>query len=250
MKGISNCVNWLLFAFTLSCLSFIFSSYKSYVREPLPGICIHNANPLAPSATLYKPKNKPLIVIDPGHGGKDFGTYSSKPPRYKEKFINLTTAYMLKNYLTQMGYEVIMTRTNDVFISLDDRADLANENNPKVFVSLHYNSAPNKDAEGIEIFYYRSKDNAARSTTSKKLANAILKCTIMNTEAKSRGVKHGDLAVLRETNMPAVLIEGGFLTNENEVVKLKDAVYLKKLAWGIAQGINEYIGNSKTLADK
>jgi len=217
------------------------------IAPPIP-----EENPMIAVNTYLKPRNNALIIIDPGHGGKDLGTVATKPQRYQEKFLNLTTAYMVKNYLVQMGYAVELTRTNDVFVSLDKRAEFANEKKPRLFVSIHYNSAPSKDAEGIEIFYYLSKKNPLRSSSSKKLANSILKRAINNTEAKSRGVKHGDLAVIRETNMPAVLVEGGFLTNANEVLKLKDASYLKKIAWGIAQGIEDYIEQSQDqlIADK
>lgn len=204
-------------------------------------------NPIATANALLSTQNKGLIVIDPGHGGKDYGTYSKKPPKYQEKYLNLTTAYMLKNFLQKLGYAVMMTRSKDVFIPLDKRAEFANDQNPRLFVSIHYNSAPSKDAEGIEIYYYRSSNDAARTSASKKLAQAILKRAIKNTKAKSRGVKHGDLAVVRLTNMPAVLVEGGFLTNANESLKLKDVLYLKKLAWGIAQGINEFIEQNPVL---
>ena len=190
---------------------------------------------------LLKPELNVLIVIDPGHGGKDKGAHSKKVPKYQEKYLTLTTAFMLKEYLTRMGYEVLLTRTKDVFISLDQRAAFANKQQPHIFVSLHYNTAPNAQAEGIEIFFYRSDANKQRSKDSEALAKSILKRVLSNTGAKSRGVKHGNLAVIRETNVPAVLVEGGFLSNAEEVLKIKDAAYLKQLSWGIAQGINEYL---------
>lgn len=200
--------------------------------------------PASPSARLLlKPELKALIIIDPGHGGKDLGAYSQKIPKYQEKFLTLSTAFMLKEYLTQMGYAVLMTRAEDVFVTLPNRAAFANKRQPQLFVSLHYNSAPNREAEGIEIFYYRSDTDKNRSKQSMTLAQKILKGMLANTEARSRGVKHGNLAVIRETNMPAVLVEGGFLTNADEIVKLKDGAYLKKIAWGIAQGIHDYLEN-------
>lgn len=190
---------------------------------------------------LLKPQYKTLIIIDPGHGGRDFGTFSSKTPKYQEKFITLTTSRMVKTFLEKMGYKVSMTRSSDVFIPLEERSAFANKRNPKLFVSVHFNSAPNKLASGIEIFYYQSTQDKSRSEKSKFLAHSILKRILANTKAASRGIKHGNLAVIRETTMPAVLIEGGFLTNEDEVVKIKDAAYLKKLSWGIAQGIQDYL---------
>ncbi len=185
--------------------------------------------------------NQPLIIIDPGHGGDDFGTHSLGTPRYQEKYLNMSTAQMVKKFLQQFGYKIVMTRTDDTFISLEQRAIFANNQNPVLFVSIHYNSAPSRDAEGIEVFFYRTDPDKGRVAKSKQLAQAILDRTLSNTQAKSRGVKHGNFAVIRETKMPAVLIEGGFLTNAAEMEKLKKASYLKSLALGIAQGIQDYL---------
>jgi N-acetylmuramoyl-L-alanine amidase len=180
-----------------------------------------------------------LIVIDPGHGGKDVGTQSISKPRYQEKSFNLITAQFVKQYLQQLGYRVFLTRETDRFVSLEKRAKLANEKKPTLFVSIHYNSAPSAEAQGIEVFFYHSNEKKERTLKSKRLAHAILKNVLTKTKAKSRGVKHGNYAVIRETDMPAVLIEGGFLTNESELQKLKDPLYLKHLAWGIVCGIDE-----------
>jgi len=182
-----------------------------------------------------------LIVIDAGHGGEDDGTSSLSTPRYKEKSLTLMTSKLLKTYLQQMGYQVKMTRTEDVFVALDKRAIFANAINPALFVSVHYNSAPSTDASGIEIYYYKTDEDETRAQSSRKLAEAVLKRVIQNTEAKSRGVRHGNFAVIRETKVPAILIEGGFMTNQEEMVKIKDPEYIKKLAWGMAQGIADYL---------
>lgn len=205
--------------------------------------------PEPPTPYAQKPKTKiplkvaqkTLIIIDPGHGGKDLGTYSKKPHKYQEKFIALSTSKMLKNYLEELGYAVLMTRNTDEFISLEDRAEFANSRDPKLFVSIHYNSAPNKQAEGIEIFYYTSLEDKKRSKASKLLGQKVLKHVLELTKAKSRGVKEGNLHVIRNTTMPAILVEGGFLTNEEEMTKIKEGEYQKKLAWGIALGIQEYL---------
>jgi N-acetylmuramoyl-L-alanine amidase len=182
-----------------------------------------------------------VIVIDPGHGGVDFGTHSNSKPTYQEKNLNLATAKMLKTYLSQQGYTIILTRTDDTFISLEKRAEFANDKEPALFVSVHYNSAPSLDADGVEVFYYRSDLDKHRTKESKYLAKAILDKVLGTTKARSRGIKHGNFAVIRQTNMPAVLIEGGFLSNDEEMEKLKDPCYLKKIAWGITQGITAYL---------
>lgn len=181
------------------------------------------------------------IVVDPGHGGHDIGTQSISKPRYQEKSLNLVTAKFVRDYLEQLGYQVVMTREEDKFISLERRAKMANERNPTLFVSIHYNSAPSAEAQGVEVFFYQSKDKKERVLKSKQLAQAVLKNVLAQTKAKSRGVKHGNFLVIRETNMPAILVEGGFVTNESELQKLKDPTYLKRLAWGVVRGIEEYL---------
>lgn len=185
--------------------------------------------------------NAPLIMLDAGHGGEDFGTNSSTTPKYQEKSLNLSTTLLVRDYLQQFGYKVILTRKNDLFIPLDKRAALANEANPRLFVSIHYNSAPSKDAQGVEVYYYNSDVDKTRSHQSKTLAKNVLDNVLQITQAKSRGVKHGNFAVIRETKMPAILIEGGFMTNGKEMDKIKDPQYIKQIAWGITLGINEYL---------
>lgn len=195
-------------------------------------------------AYVDKPKpipQKGIIIVDPGHGGEDEGTKSLSKPVYAEKSFNLMTAKFLSSYLRQMGYQVMMTRIDDNFVSLKNRYEMTNRENPRLFVSVHYNAAPSSDAYGIEVFYYRSEDNANRTAESKKLAQLTLNQLIASTQAKSRGVKHGDYAVIRETKVPAILVEGGFLSNDDELAKIKDPNYLKQVAWGIAQGINKYL---------
>lgn len=184
---------------------------------------------------------KGLIVVDAGHGGKDLGTHSLKVPKYQEKNLNLSTAYLLKDYLQKLGYQVAMTRLDDTFVSLSDRAIFANQRSPRLFVSVHYNSAPSKDATGIEVFYYENDEDKKRAAQSKMLAGAVIEQVIAGTNARSRGVKHKNLAVLRETDMPAVLVEGGFLTNDEELARIKDPEYMKQLAWGIAKGVDNYL---------
>lgn len=186
-------------------------------------------------------RGKGLIIIDPGHGGEDFGTHSKTRPSYQEKNLNLSTAKLLNDYLRRKGYMTLLTRTKDVFIPLNERAIFANRRKPDLFVSVHYNSAPNPKAEGVEVYYYVKGSDKARAEKSKRLAKSVLDQIIYNTKAKSRGVKDGNFAVIRETTMPAILIEGGFLTSNAEMQKIKDPAYLKKLAWGIAQGIDAYM---------
>ncbi len=190
------------------------------------------------ATTLSSPNAlKPLIVLDAGHGGSDEG---AKINTFMEKKIALTTAFLTKKHLEELGYRVIMTRSRDVFMPLPRRVLIANKTKGSLFVSLHFNSSPNDDAKGIEIFYYDSKE-MWRSRASKRLANCILYRVVDQTDAVSRGVKQGNFHVIRETDMPAVLVEGGFMTNREERGKLRDKNYLDRLAVGIAQGIDKYM---------
>lgn len=183
------------------------------------------------------PAARGLIVIDPGHGGEDQGTKSLLKPIYTEKNLNLKTARFLANFLEKEGFQTVFTRNDDTFIPLKDRATFANVRRPLLFVSVHFNAAASKDAKGIEVFYFKSDEEKERTKASRALAGFILVEVLESTNAESRGVKHGNYAVIRETNMPAVLVEGGFLTNSEDLEKLKDPAYLKQIARGIASGI-------------
>lgn len=178
------------------------------------------------------------VVVDPGHGGKDEGCVSEP---FSEKELTLKTAVRLKEHLQKLGYRVVMTRNRDVFIPLDQRADLANDLDSHIFVSVHFNCAENKKAKGIEVFYFDDESNLKRKERSKKLAKLTLDKVIAFTETKSRGVKTGDYRVIKKTVMPAILVEGGFLSNSEENKKCQDPVYQDALAWGIARGIDDFV---------
>lgn len=180
---------------------------------------------------------KPTIVIDPGHGGTDEG---AKVGSFVEKKITLKLSQLLRQALEFRGYKVRMTRTKDEYVSLAQRVELASLVKGKLFLSLHCNSSPvNKDVQGVEIFYYESKDTQ-RQKSSKRLASQALHCFLQQTGAYSRGVKKGNFYVIRETDMPSVLIEIGFLTHSEERHRLNDPVYLEKIAHGIATSVDRY----------
>jgi len=186
-----------------------------------------------------KPTEKPIVVLDPGHGGSNAGTKMAIKPYTAEKTLALSTATKVKDLLEQWGYTVRLTRSKDVFVPLARRVELAKAYRGSLFVSLHFNHAPNKLANGIEIFYYE-KSKFAKS--SKSLAQEILKSVVSNTKAASRGVQPGDFHVIREnTTMPAVLVEGGFFSNAEEAKKLSSPKYCNSLAFAIAKGIDDYI---------
>lgn len=182
----------------------------------------------------------PLVIIDPGHGGRDHGAVV-KAPYCKEKRLALQTALLLDTHLKQLGYKTLLTRSSDLFIPLSRRAEIANKARSCVFVSIHYNSCPTSAPHGIEIHYYNSRKLTEKTTESIKLANSVLSRLITRTKAKNRGLKKSDLYVLRNTTMPAILVEGGFLTNLQERKKLKDRRYLDQIAKSIAEGVDKFL---------
>lgn len=184
-------------------------------------------------------KARPHIVIDPGHGGKHLGA-CSKRHSFEEKQFTLPTARLLQKKLEKLGYRVSLTRNEDVFVSLSERAAIANRCKADLFISIHYNSAPGKpDVHGLEVFYFGYKDN--RPHKARVLADDVLNGMLKETKAHSRGTKPARFVVLKETQMPSILVEGGFLTNEKERAKIKSKTYLEKVAEGIAQGVHHYV---------
>lgn len=187
---------------------------------------------------LDENKNKRYtVLIDPGHGGNDKGTIASDKVTF-EKDITLKIGALVAQKLTkQNDVQVIISRNEDKYISLADRAKLANEQNVDLFVSIHLNGQTGgNDAFGIETYYTIGKEDG-----SSELAKQIQETIISYVDARDRGVKTERFQVLLESNMPSVLVECGFLTNDEEAKKLKDQSYQDKLAEGIAQGIFTYI---------
>ncbi len=189
-----------------------------------------------PKVAVSSKTEKPLIVIDAGHGAEDKGAQRHASD---EKKLALTTALFVKHHLTQKGYRVLLTRNRDVFIPLEKRAMIANQSNCAAFISIHYNTAPSEEAHGVEVYFYH-KGEKKRQDISKKLATDVIHNVVKATGARSRGVKHGNFCVIRETTMPAILVEGGFMSNEGEMKKLRDNRYLEKLAEGIATGVDHF----------
>jgi N-acetylmuramoyl-L-alanine amidase len=209
----------------------------SFAHSTTPTALIMNASNKRASARTVADLRGPLIVLDAGHGGSDEG---AKVQSVQEKKITLATVLYTKKYLEEMGYRVILTRGKDAYVSLPKRVSIANKTKSALFVSVHFNASRNSAAEGIEIYYYSNKD-PQRARSSRRLANYVLHFVLDQTEAVSRGVKSGNFHVIRETSMPAILIEGGFMTNRSEWLNLKKRSYLENIAKGIAHGIDKYL---------
>ncbi len=192
------------------------------------------------------------IVIDPGHNfGGDDGAYATfNGITYAERDLNMQIAVKLKAKLESQGYNVIMTRnesdreTSSVTESLTNRVNIANNAGAALFVSLHHNAA-SEAATGVEVYYsskaqdesFGSAYSDSRLSESMNFASAIAASITNSTGATNRGAKDGNLFVLRNTTMPAVLIECGFITNPNEAQKCADSSYQDLAADAIANAI-------------
>ncbi|WP_179281456.1 N-acetylmuramoyl-L-alanine amidase [Paenibacillus sp. XY044] len=174
---------------------------------------------------------KRLIVIDAGHGAKDPGAigYSKKN---QEKAFNLSVALKVNELLkNDTNLEVRLTRSTDVFLELKERSDFANKAKADAFISIHANSA-STTATGTETHYTRAD--------SKALAEVIHKHVLKATGLKDRGLHTGNLYVTKHTNMPAILLEPGFVSNPTEEAILFDGNFQTKLAQEIVSGLKEY----------
>ncbi len=212
-------------------------------RKPIVHQQVTSKKPHKKIVSVQLPaKEKPLVVVDAGHGGEDQG---AKIQNFMEKNLTLMTGLLVKKHLLAKGYRVILTRSRDVVVSLPDRVAVAAKAKADLLVSIHYNSAPSKEAKGIEIFYYNAGE-PWRSQASKRLATTILKDLVHETGAPSRGVKIGNHHVTRESRMPAVLVEGGFITNAEERSQLRSAAYREKIAEAIASGVDKYLATVYT----
>lgn len=177
------------------------------------------------------------VLIDPGHGGNDKGT-QSKDGKILEKDVSLVLAKRVANKLSkQDDVQVIISRTDDKYMSLADRALLANNQNVDLLVSVHLNAEGGGDtASGVETYYKKGATDG-----SAELAESVQKSIKSYVDARDRGTREDMFQVLRDSNMPAILIECGFLTNSKEAKNLLTEEYQEVLTEGIAQGILSYL---------
>lgn len=173
------------------------------------------------------------VVIDPGHGGSDPGALWNGT---EEKDLNLAVARKVRALLEEEeGIQVLMTREEDAFVALYDRAEFANEKEADLFLSIHANASENNhDYEGIMTFYHKD------DRRGKELAELVQSAVLKETDGKDRGSREEDYVVIRETKAPACLLEMGFMTTQPELDRLRDPDYQDRIAAGIVQGILTY----------
>lgn len=196
---------------------------KSVDYDSQNAIALLNDKPLNSASST-------VIVLDPGHGDYDPGAVGNG---VNEKDVNLQIALIVRDKLVSDGYTVMMTREDDTFVSLSDRAEYANSLNADLFISIHNNSAENSSAKGTEVL-------CNFSTNGKQLAENILNEIVKRIDTVDRGLKDGSrMAVIRRTSMPAVIVEGLFISNSSDAKKLKDNNIIEKIADGIYVGIKK-----------
>jgi N-acetylmuramoyl-L-alanine amidase len=194
----------------------------------LLGACATGRGP-SEVATEDTSKTFNTVVVDAGHGGKDNGAYR----RYggAEKIATLDVAQRLSRKLRESHVKVVMTRTSDVFIPLEERVAIENAQKNAIFVSIHFNDSRRRGIRGFETYYH--------SANSIDLANRIQAKLMTIPRSANRGVHHANFRVLRLAKYPAVLVECGFLSNPREGGEARDSEYRDALADQIAEAIVE-----------
>lgn len=190
-------------------------------------------------ADLLEPLDAPVdancytIALDAGHGGSASGAAYEET---MEKDLTLSMTQKVQELLSALGYNTVMTREGDEYVDLYDRARIANDANADIFVSVHCNAADkHPDFEGLYVYHY------PWSWSGMTLAQSIQTPACTFTGAVDRGIDSANFVVVRETRMPAVLVETGFMTCSEELARLKDEDYQTRMAQGIVQGIIQYL---------
>lgn len=175
-----------------------------------------------------------VVAIDAGHGGADDGCVRKG---VKEKEVNLDIAKKVQSKLQTMGYQVVLVREEDEFMTLSKRVKVAKKAHADVYVSIHQNSSDVWKARGVEAYY----SGQFAEEDSQRLAQLLHEQVLSSTGANKRSIyEWEEFHVIRESVMPSCLIETGFLTNASERQRLADASYQEKIADGIASGIDLY----------
>ncbi len=212
---------------------------RSSVSAQQPPLAQQNRNPVflprTNTGTTDLPQlsnSRRVVVIDPGHGGRDPGAVGIGG--IQEKDIVLDISFQVARLLEQQGVQAVMSRTDDSEIDLEPRVSLAQRLNATLFVSIHANAInmSRPDVSGIETYYY---DNGL------DLARVIHNSILEGTGAADRRVRQARFYVLRKTSMPSVLLEVGFVTGAEDAAKLSDPAYRSQMAASIARGILLYL---------
>ncbi|MGE7790942.1 N-acetylmuramoyl-L-alanine amidase [Lysinibacillus sp. NPDC096259] len=202
-----------------------YQGQKGYVHKSYLKLLNQSGNPL---------KDR-IIIIDPGHGGSDVGTLYDK---IYEKDITLKVGTLVKDKLEAAGAKVLMPRTGDTFSPPQKHVDFSHANYGEIFVSIHVNSAASTSAQGTETYYAKTPGDMYQEDI--ELATFVNNQIVNNLNMKNRKVKEYKYIVVANTNIPAILVELGFLSNSEDRAKLTDDKCLELFAESIYKGILEY----------
>ncbi|MBD2360007.1 N-acetylmuramoyl-L-alanine amidase [Anabaena minutissima FACHB-250] len=211
-------------------------SRRNITTPPLPPIQGQLPDPRNPQPvtqpTRPLPRGKVVVLIDPGHGGKDPGAIGIGGLR--EKDVILPISQRIAQVLQQNGVQVVMTRNSDNFVSLPGRVQMAERVGADVFVSIHANAigGGRTDVNGLETYYYDS---------GLGLARAVHNSIRQGVNVRDRGVRRARFFVLRKSSMPSILVETGFLTGREDSAKLRSTAFQNQMADAIARGILQYL---------
>jgi N-acetylmuramoyl-L-alanine amidase len=205
---------------------------RSSLRHPEPAYTPRPPQ-RQPAPERHAPRRLGTVVLDAGHGGRDPGAIAVTG--MYEKTVNLSVVRRAAGMLRQRGVEVLMTRSDDRFIPLEKRADIANDAGADLFVSVHADSAGNELAQGYTLYLAR-----AASDDAERAADCLLtQYAAMPTS--SRGIRRADYRVLVRTSCPAVLVELGYLSNVDEARRLGEPAYRQQLAEALCAGVVAYL---------
>ena len=183
----------------------------------------------------------PMVVLDAGHGGYDPGASGAG---ITEEDVNLAVVMKAGELLTQRGIKVVYTRQDDTYVDLNLRSSMANLYNAALFVSVHCNASTSQTASGTETYYYAPLESPAlyiQKDERLELATLLQQSMVAKLGLYNRGVKSGNLSVLRQTNMPSALVEMAFISNPTEGELLKQQQFRDLAAQAIADGIESYM---------
>lgn len=178
------------------------------------------------------------IFLDPGHGGRDPGAVSNG---LNEKNVVLNLALRIGKLLQSMGADVRYSRTTDVYVSLSERARIANQWGADAFFSLHINASSTPSSNGFETFVH-SSISGGRTAAIQNVVHRKIAQEFSSVGSRDRGQKKANFQVLRETKMPALLLEYGFITNTRENELLRNPLFIDRLARATAEGIGQALG--------
>ncbi len=193
--------------------------------------------PAVTAPVITKPSEisgKHKVVVDAGHGGSDVGATRNGA---HEKFITLDVAKRVEKLLKEQGYDVLMTRTGDTYVSLQDRVQMSEDYEPDIFVSIHVNSSTSDSSKGVETHYYHQESIPLAQAVHASLASSI--------DSPNRGLFKSKFYVINHTTDPAILVEIGFISNTSERAALLSDSRKQATAKAIVEGINNYFKNSK-----